>query len=71
MSKVGMKSTTMGFNLLLLPIILIKSMNTLTCLKYEKGLSDQQVTEICEDKNLETKLMVLILIFWANNYKWI
>ena len=65
MSKVAMKSTTMGFNLLLLPIILIKSMNTLTCLKYEKGLTEQQETEICEDKNLETKLMVLNLDFFG------
>ena len=63
MSKVAMKSTTMGFDMLLLPIILIKSINTLTCLKYEKGISEQQVTEICEDKNLETKLMVLNQIF--------
>ena len=48
-----MKLTTTGLNMLLLPIILIKSINCLTCLKYEKGLSDQQVTETCEDKNPE------------------
>ena len=51
--RVTKKSTTMLLNMFL-PIILIESTSSLSCLKYEKGLTDEQVKETCDNPNPET-----------------